>query len=799
MNPVSALLRFVAEFRRRRLFRATAIYLAAAFVVLQLGDLVVAPLGLPSWTMGLLIVIVAAGFLLTLALAWTFDLTPEGVRRTRPADAGADDGAVPPRRAPARSSRRTVAAVAVVGTAAAAAVIGLAGGGWLGRAALWRAAPDDAPAAAVAVLPFRVAGATGDLGYMREGMVDLLTAMLSERAGMATVSPRQLLRELRDGDGLADAPDAGTLRRLGAARYVTGEVVGRADRLTITAALHEVKGGPAIRASVSGSEQELDRLVDRLAAQLLAGGIAGRDGGGGGLEEVPVAALREYLEGLSQQRSGRFGESLPRFRRALDIDSTFAQAALAFVVSAAWARTSAQEWNRVASLAWTHRQRLSGMDRLQLEGTLGPDYPELSAPAARLRVVENAVAAMPDRAELWVLYGDILFHEGQAMGAPDWPRRTISAFKRARSLAPDNPEAEYHLLDLALMLGDTAMLREVADRLIRRDTVGDLRPHVHGTLAVHENSPEAWRTWRASFATGGNQSLVGVAWRALYMARGIEEVLAVARELESAAVTPFEASAPRSVQIQLLASSGRPAEAMRVAERLLRGPAARTETLQLTAWVGFAWDGDTTAGRQALEALRTTIDAEQARPVPAPTVPFHVCTVAAMDLMQGRADWAASAVPWLEREAAGLDERFGRAEARTCGVVVQAGIAHLRGSREEARERLRALEAHLTGSHVGSARMGQAANLLAAHLHEAHDDLPAALAALQRLQDTSVPNLRSTALREEAQILDRLGRTDEAVTLYRHYLALRAHAGPEVQHVDDGVRRHLAALERSLR
>jgi tetratricopeptide (TPR) repeat protein len=796
MDPVSALLRFVAEFRRRRLFRATAIYLAAAFAVLQLGDLVVEPLGLPGWTMALLIVIVAVGFLLTLALAWTFDLTPDGVQRTRPADADTGPGAVPPRRAPARARRKTLAAVAVVGAAAVAAVVGLAGGGWLGRAAPWRATPDDAPAA-VAVLPFRVAGAAGDLAYMREGMVDLLTAMLSERAGMATVSPRQLLRELRDGNGLADAPDPETLRRLGAARYVTGEVVGRADRLTITAALHEAKGGAAIRASVSGSEQELDRLVDRLAAQLLAGEIADRHGDGGSLEAVPVAALREYLEGLAQQRSGRFGESLDRFRRALEIDSTFAQAALAFVVSAAWAGTSAQEWNRVASLAWSHRQRLSGMDRLQLEGTLGPDYPELSAPAARLRVVEDAVAAMPDRAELWVLYGDILFHEGQSMGAPDWPRRTISAFKRARTLAPDNPEAEYHLLDLALMVGDTAMLRDVADRLMRRDSVSDLLRYVHGALAVHENTPQAWQAWRASFATGGNLSLGSVAWRALFLARGIEEVLAVARERESAAVTRVEASTPMSVQIQLLANSGRPAEALRVAEQLLAlGPAGRAENLQLVAWMGFAWDGDTAAGRRALEELRATIDAEQARPEPAPTVPFHVCTVAIMDLMQGRPDWAASALPRLERDAASLDGRIGRAEARACGAVVQAGVAHLRASREEARERLRALEAHLGNSHVGTARMGQAANLMAAQLHQEHGDLPAALAALRRLQDIAVPNLRSTALREEAHVLEGLGRTDEAVAVYRHYLALRAHAGPEVQHVDDGVRRRLAALGR---
>jgi tetratricopeptide (TPR) repeat protein len=790
MDPVSALQRFVTELRRRRLFRAVAVYLAAAFVVLQLGDLVVEPLGLPGWTMALLIVIVSVGFLLTLVLAWAFDLTPDGVQRTRPLDTDAARAA--PGLPAAARGRRMVAA--------AAAVVVVAGGGWLARAALSGAAPADAPAAAVAVLPFRVTGAAGDLAYMREGMVDLLTAVLSERAGMTTVSPRLLLRELRDGNELADGVDAESLRRLGAARYVTGEVVGRADRLTITAALHDAQGGADIRASVSGAEQDLDRLVDRLAAQLLAGEIAGRRGVGGSLEDVPVAALREYLEGLSQQRRGRFAESLERFRRALEIDSTFAQAALGFEISSGWGRVSAQELARVEDLAWNHRHRLSSLDRLQLEGMLGPDYPDLSAPAVRLRVVEDAVTAMPDRAELWVLYGDILFHEGQAMGAADWQRRAIAAFERARTLAPDHPEAEYHLLELALMVGDTMMLRDVAARLLQRDSVSDLRRYVHGALALHENSPEAWQRWRAAFASGGDLSLSDVAWRALLMARGIEEVLAVARELENAAVTPLEAQVPALVQLQLLANSGRPTEAVRVSARTLqrRGAAWRPEHLQLTAWMGFTWDGDSIAGRQALEALRAGIEAEQARAGAAPPVPFHVCTVAILDLLQGRADWAAAALPWLERGAADLEGQADRAQSRACRVIVHAGVAHVRGSRDEARERLQTLEAHLTDSHFGSLRLQQVANMVAAQLHEEHEDLPAALVALRRLQDTASPNIRSTALREEARILERLGRIDEAAAVYRHYLALRMRAAPEVQHVDERVRRRLAALEGAL-
>jgi hypothetical protein len=44
VDPIAVLLRFVAELRRRRLFRVTAVYLATAFALLQLGDVLIEPL-----------------------------------------------------------------------------------------------------------------------------------------------------------------------------------------------------------------------------------------------------------------------------------------------------------------------------------------------------------------------------------------------------------------------------------------------------------------------------------------------------------------------------------------------------------------------------------------------------------------------------------------------------------------------------------------------------------------------------------------------------------------------------------
>ena len=73
---------FLAELKRRRVFRVVGMYAVASFVLLQVGDVAFDPLGLPPGSQRLLIVLLALGFPLVLVLAWVFDITPDGIVRT---------------------------------------------------------------------------------------------------------------------------------------------------------------------------------------------------------------------------------------------------------------------------------------------------------------------------------------------------------------------------------------------------------------------------------------------------------------------------------------------------------------------------------------------------------------------------------------------------------------------------------------------------------------------------------------------------------------------------------------------
>jgi tetratricopeptide (TPR) repeat protein len=76
--------RFLRELRRRKTDRVIVFYAATAFVILQLTDMLSSPLSLPEWTMTFVIVLLAIGFPIAAVLSWVFDLTPEGIEKTKP-------------------------------------------------------------------------------------------------------------------------------------------------------------------------------------------------------------------------------------------------------------------------------------------------------------------------------------------------------------------------------------------------------------------------------------------------------------------------------------------------------------------------------------------------------------------------------------------------------------------------------------------------------------------------------------------------------------------------------------------
>jgi TolB-like protein/Flp pilus assembly protein TadD len=76
---------FWQELKRRRVIGVIPVYAAVAFAILELMDIIADPLGFPDGTIRFVFILLLIGLFITIILSWIYDITPEGVRKTRPA------------------------------------------------------------------------------------------------------------------------------------------------------------------------------------------------------------------------------------------------------------------------------------------------------------------------------------------------------------------------------------------------------------------------------------------------------------------------------------------------------------------------------------------------------------------------------------------------------------------------------------------------------------------------------------------------------------------------------------------
>lgn len=79
--------KFLTELRRRNVYKVAVAYLVAAWALAQGIAQVLPVFDVPNWVIRLLILLIIVGCPIALILAWTFELTPEGIKRTETADA----------------------------------------------------------------------------------------------------------------------------------------------------------------------------------------------------------------------------------------------------------------------------------------------------------------------------------------------------------------------------------------------------------------------------------------------------------------------------------------------------------------------------------------------------------------------------------------------------------------------------------------------------------------------------------------------------------------------------------------
>lgn len=115
-SVVSHAQHLLGELRRRRVFRVSASYLLGMWILLQVAEVTFAPLHFPAWWVTALTILAVIGLPVMIVLAWTYEITSNGVVRD-----SVDVAAIQ-----RMTSRRMVAPAIIVGVVLMASVTGYA-------------------------------------------------------------------------------------------------------------------------------------------------------------------------------------------------------------------------------------------------------------------------------------------------------------------------------------------------------------------------------------------------------------------------------------------------------------------------------------------------------------------------------------------------------------------------------------------------------------------------------------------------------------------------------------------------
>lgn len=219
---------FLAELRRRRVFKVVAVYAIIAWLVIQVAATVFPYLLIPGWAVRLVIALSILGLPVAIVLAWAYELTPDGVQRTE----AANGTSAPP--ATAAQPPRTVPLAIGAAVAVLLGVGAIAGYGFLrGEEA---AAAADEPISSIAVLAFDDMSSTQDQEYFGDGIAEELLDALTAIPGLQVASRTSAFSFKGKDVGIGEIASA-----LDVEAVLEGSVRTSGDRLRITAQLIDAR------------------------------------------------------------------------------------------------------------------------------------------------------------------------------------------------------------------------------------------------------------------------------------------------------------------------------------------------------------------------------------------------------------------------------------------------------------------------------------------------------------------------------------------------------------------------------
>ncbi len=177
---MASISQFIKELRRRNVFRTGVAYVIVAWLLVQVSDILLATFAAPAWVMRAIVMALAVGFPVVLILAWIYEITAEGVKRTEEVSSGESISA-----AAGRQVDFVIIGVLVVAVALFAADRFR----WIDFGT-----EPSVDLRSIAVLPFENLGGDPEQEYFVDGMTETLITELSKIAALRVISRQSVMQ-----------------------------------------------------------------------------------------------------------------------------------------------------------------------------------------------------------------------------------------------------------------------------------------------------------------------------------------------------------------------------------------------------------------------------------------------------------------------------------------------------------------------------------------------------------------------------------------------------------------------------
>jgi serine/threonine-protein kinase len=413
---------FFAELKRRNVYKVAAAYAVVAWLLMQIASQIFPFFDIPNWVVRLVVLLLIIGFPIALIIAWAFEATPEGIKRTRAADAAGQ---------PSRGNAWIY--VVLIG---AAVSVGLF---FVGRYTAGRPTPRQnqlatvIPEKSVAVLPLLNESGDPKDEYFSDGLSEELIAALAQISGLKVIGRSS---SFRFKDRREEPKTIG--EKLGVSTLLEGTVRKQGDKVRIVAELINAADGIEMWTRTFDRELkdifEVQQEIAKSVAESLRVTLLGSEEKSMQIATNSVEAHNAYLQARFHSQRGNvedYRKAITYFDRAIELDPNYALA---------YAERS-EIWTLVGDLA----------------GERPTAYPKARSDA------ERAVALAPALAEAhaalgWVrAFTEFKFAEG------------LSELQRAKELSPTNPTANDLLARVIVYRGQMEEAERQARQAVELD------------------------------------------------------------------------------------------------------------------------------------------------------------------------------------------------------------------------------------------------------------------------------------------------------------------------------------------